>query len=616
MQMSGMEQQPHSTSAAVTSGSMNDDDSQQQRHQHGSGIEIAMMDDDLSNPSSSSGSSTGIGVGVAHIADMDHPSVGYHIDGSKQAGQADTSSSSASISASALPPAAAASLVSESMSTSVGHQRRKRTATGVEQDGHQKRMRVQRDNETKAADVDDGHDGDEQKDGQQSITCLSPSIPLSIAQRFHRDGLHSIFRCLTMRELNAAAQTCKSWYAASTAPSFRLGCEFKVKALHPSFHGSQLQHHVRSLRLQDGLTTSQLQQLSLHLVSVTGVEKLKVDVTVKDDHEAPSSSLQPSLTLLPPHLTSLQLHVYTNSDNFEYVRSSQQLLMSAIGSCHRLESLLIHAMHGSSISEAELDFSPLRYLTKLRSFVLCGSWVSVGLAFALRELPLLDEVSLGWEVRRDSDTYMDFLRVPCPAHDDERHPQVQPHQHPHPRSNISSIHICRAILEPDELAALARLPRLTSLHAEVCSSCCGVLPSLKLRHLGLTHPGSTLLSGVSRMSTLTRLKLFRCSLPDKIGMELMKGLPRLDTLELEYVDFSREQWDRTSVKLEWLKQSTSLRTLSFTSCRGISEDSLLVLCDTPIQTLALWRCVRLGISAEEALRHSFQRFQYVPPSAQ
>jgi len=320
MQMSGMEQQSHSNSAtsatrAATSGSMNDHDTQQQRV---SGTDMATMDDALTNPSNS-GSTISLGIVGTHTPSLNvHSSVTHRIDETNQLdrhdgespGDASSSSSSATEAAAvaASPSAASASSsssVSESMSTSasVEHQRRssrKRTlmARGVEQTDNQWTLRVQRERQTNDADADKTGDKDEeQKNLQHSAVLQSPSIPLSIAQRFHLDGLHSIFRCLTMRELNATAQTCKSWYAASIAPSFCIGWDLMIREDHQSFHSSPLRNHVISLRLDDEFTVSQPSQLNL--AALNGVEKLGLGVTLNDHQPSPTSSL----SLLPPRLT-------------------------------------------------------------------------------------------------------------------------------------------------------------------------------------------------------------------------------------------------------------------------------------------------------------------------
>jgi len=112
---------------------------------------------------------------------------------------------------------------------------------------------------------------------------------------------------------------------------------------------------------------SQLGQLNL--AALTAVEKLKLDVTVNDD---PSPSILPlPQPLLPSRLTSLTLNFYEDSKNSENVCRPMQLQLAAIDSCHQLERLELFgsSSRGSSSSDSlELDFSPLRRLTKLRHF--------------------------------------------------------------------------------------------------------------------------------------------------------------------------------------------------------------------------------------------------------
>jgi len=542
MQMSGIEHQPHSslaaTPAAVTSDSMNDHETQQQQQRLSvSGTDMTMMDDaascesGMSNPDAS-GSNSSISIGIGSIdapaLNVD-PSVTHPIDVTDQSGHGDTASSASSSPSSRSSSSSSASVaaaMSETTSTPVEHQRRKRDVmTG---DGNQKRMRMQRKAEVNAADADKTGDKDEeQKTEQHSAARLSPSISMPIAQRLYHDGLHSIFRWLTMRELNAAARTCKSWYAASISHSFRLGRDLKVKALHRSFVYSLLRHHLSGIHLQAGLTMPQLAQLDL--ASLNNVVKLKLMVTTTRHLRA---SISP-LPLLPPHLTSLDLIVDVGSYT-HCVCGAQELLCSAIGSCHRLECLTINGFE-------YCDFTPLRQLTKLRSFVLNGDRLSVELARVLCELPLLEEVSFGWEAMRNSGTRRNFLRALCSADDhhdgDEEDGDDDGNSHPHPHlySHIRSLDLLFWFLQPDDVALLTRLPSLTSLRAEMSEDCCEVLPLLRLEELTLDSPSWVLLSAVPRMSTLTCLKLTRCLLSSEIGMELMKGLPCLETLELHVV---------------------------------------------------------------------------------
>jgi len=450
----------------------------------------------------------------------------------------------------------------------------------------------------RADDDDDDDDDDDEEDGQMGVTeeeeeepqsaPITPSpLVICIAQRFHHDGLHSIFRWLTVNQLNVASRACKRWYAASTSPSFHLGCDLKVGSLHPSFHCSALRHHVSSLHLELMLTIPQLSELNL--AALNRVEKLKLVIDANYRPPTSTSISLPSCALLPPHLTSLQLEVQGHCSESAYVERSVKALLSAVTSCHRLESLMIDGM-----GLGEVDFTFLPRLIKLRSFEFLGcTQLSVGLAHGLRELPHIDEVSLRLGVRGSDETRRDFLRVLCSA----------------PSSHIKSL-LLASILRRDDVSLLSQLPSLTSLHAEFRQECSEVLPCLRLRDLTLHPPNSEFLSAVSRMSTLTRLALWRCRLSSEMGEGLVSGLRRLETLSLNFVTVDGGQG---KLQLAWLKQATSLRTLSLTSCKHISEESLYALRDTTIQTLILRGGVRLGMWAERCLHLALQCFQYIPP---
>jgi len=604
----------------------------QQRHQqHGSGTDRTMTSDDRLSPSGSgSSSNSSLGIGAIHAPALNvDPSVAFQIDATDQCGDGDESSSAAS----PTPTSTSSSSVSESISTSTsvehGQGKKTDTATGVEQTGNQKRMRVQRKTET------NNNDGEEQKNEQPSTIRLPPSISLSIAQRFHHDGLHSIFRWLTMRELNKAAQTCKHFYNAATSDRFRLGAALFLESLEvpSSFFNSAsesgsaygLRHHVNAIYRFIPLTMPQLSQMNL--AAHNNIEKLDIEVTFNvnadpnHDHYPPPSAavstsplpLSPSLLLLPPHLTSLSLTVIRDNADVEHERYGRplQLLMTAIGSCHELVRLVLDV--DGVPDSLDLDFSPLRRLTKLRDFWLSGSRLTIELADVLRELSLLEEVSIGNIVQSSSESHIDFLRVLFSVHDhdngddhDDDQCHALPHPQPHSRACIKSLSL-GWFMQRDELALLFGLRSLTSLHTGFNKECSDLLPSLRLRHLSLRSPGPKLLSAASRMSTLTRLGLSSCELSDESGMELMRGLPCLETL-----DFSRV--DLTGGQLECLKEATNLRSLTLFSCKGITEESLVVLLDTRVEELVLFRCVRLGVWAERCLRHSLKRFQYKPPA--
>jgi len=293
------------------------------------------------------------------------------------------------------------------------------------------------------------------------------------------------------------------------SPSFRLGCELQLGAFHPSFHASPLRQHVNSLRLEDGLTISQLSQLNL--VSLTGVDELELAVNVNaepDPDPLPSTSTSP-LPLLPPHFSSLELYIQGCGDNSEYMHRSLQLLMSVVGSCQQLESLLV------TVTEPlQLGFTPLDRLSKLRSFELDGVWLSADLAHVLRSLPGLDEVSIGLA---PVSSRRDFLRMLCSNDDDDDASHPHPRPHPRPRSQLKSLYLGWD-LQQDEAAPLSHLPSLTSLHVVMSEGCSEVLPSLKLRHLNLELARSPkLLTAVSHISTLIHLELSFCSCHMRLG---------------------------------------------------------------------------------------------------
>jgi len=97
-----------------------------------------------------------------------------------------------------------------------------------------------------------------QDNGEKIRSAASSSYSsLSIAQRFHHDGIHSIFRYLTLRELNRAAQTCKQWLNAAMNPSFHLlsAVDVNVKTENVrTLIASRLRHLISKLTMTEWLT--------------------------------------------------------------------------------------------------------------------------------------------------------------------------------------------------------------------------------------------------------------------------------------------------------------------------------------------------------------------------
>jgi len=204
---------------------------------------------------------------------------------------------------------------------------------------------------------DEDNDEDEGMDERRLPSCTS----LSIAQRFHHDGIHSIFRFLTMSELNHAAQACKQWLSAATDPSFRLSSTVHVRATLERLRAviaSPLRNHISKLTMAERMTSiSQLR--SLHVLRHLPYLEIIVNISSIE-----CISQQP--IMLPPKLDHLVLTTRAVKDeplcpSDAHMRGVQQLLINAAAAVSALTYLWLHL----SDRDVELDCTHLINLVNL-----------------------------------------------------------------------------------------------------------------------------------------------------------------------------------------------------------------------------------------------------------
>jgi len=457
----------------------------------------------------------------------------------------------------------------------------------------QKTKQTMAKDESKEDEDNNEDDDDEGIDEQQS----SSSISLSTAQCFHNDGLHSIFRLLTMSELNHAIQTCKQWLNAASHPSFRLPStvDVQVKSANvPALIDSRLCSLISNLTVTDTERLTSINDLSsLHALQHLGDFDVSIDIhTMK---RTPRQSI-----VLPPGLNKLHIAVkgvthgpLCPSD--AVVRGMQQLLINAIAAVPTLTSLKLHL----SEREVELDYTPLINLVNLQdlSISLASSRAAAAMN-TIKQLPMLRSLRIETSNSRDSHLGC-ILRSLCSS----------------PTPTKLETLCMDELVTADDMAVLAQLPSLTGLIAEIDEGAASHLPRLtQLNLLNIERQCDAFLPFIPQLQYLTDLRLFSCSLSDEHAAHIMTSCRHLTSLVLDCVWVESLDW-LNSVEGSSTSTSTSrsasgcgsgsglgLTALEVRSCGGIyAEDLTSIYALKSLQRLTLRASCRLDDSTLHAL---------------
>jgi len=424
-----------------------------------------------------------------------------------------------------------------------------------------------------------------------SAASTVPLLSLSLAQRCDRDCLSIIFSfCGQLSHIVAAAQTCRSWRAASSRPqsNCRAALVLRPHAFKQMLQSSLRCHLARmameSASGQDLLRLHaccpQLETLGVWVdcASVAALTNSPADVKLFNAHAWPSS------------LRSLLLRMKdTNSMGF------QRLLDALPSSAAGLQSLSL-SMLGIG---KNIEFVPLQQLPHLTRLVIDQrlSPPQLDVVKQLRALTELDLDDGNW-------TEEDFRRLLCEG--------------PHHLQRLQKINLQYWELEDEYAQGLLTLPSLTELVPLTIDPCYFSMlrPMSGLRTLRVRcQPGGfgevaadALLSSLRSLSHLTRFEMDGEGASAVAVRTLMDGLgaavPQLRELDISSVC--------TLPLLSGLRTCTQLGNLRLLKCHrdnGDSVDDVLQLLPS-LRHLALFRVFdsNLRLTGE-------QRTLFTPPSA-
>jgi len=235
---------------------------------------------------------------------------------------------------------------------------------------------------------EENQDNEENEEKSERAASSSSYASLPIAQRFHHDGLHSIFRFLRMRELNHAARSCRPWFAAAVNPSFHLPSLVPVYATLEKLRAliaSPLRNHINKLTLIESVT-SIAQFTSLQCHALQSLTKFGVSIDLSSVKRTPRQAI-----MLPARLKKLTIWVdgvtnYALNPSDAVVRGVQQLLINAATRVSTLTHLKLYL----SVRDVKLDDTCLINLVNLEYLSLESSRAVVEAAMStVKRLPML-----------------------------------------------------------------------------------------------------------------------------------------------------------------------------------------------------------------------------------
>ena len=462
----------------------------------------------------------------------------------------------------------------------------------------------------------------------------APSAPLSLAQRMYTDGLHSIFKFLSLPDLQPALRSCRSWRdAAYKEKSRHRHCVLRWRGV-PSLVASPLRHHVSAYGMNSMFA------LSFPLASVPLLAQLpqltalalKLDVSDIDQQLETRSQVPPAAAAAqaatasqsnaedsqsaaaaagemivarvaaelapswPQRLQQLVLLFHDSMTDLSSGPSSAvQLLVSAVTALPpTLTHLKIDAGPGA---HSPIDLGPLLLrLTRLSRLILGGS-----LAFSKTHADHIKQMeTLQYLAIFSRDWTVQHLQWLC----------ALPHRG---LQRLEEVNLGSATLSSPHLIALAQLPALTRLAPNAIDPTALPMldrfPSLRVLHLRSGSEREVVESVDAQLllrplrtigARLTELSLDQFSVAsEEQSTALFSLLPALQTLSLSRVRLP---------SLLGLRPLTQLHSLTLEWCASLLPENLLELQHVPsLRKLT----VRFGSHELEAVRAKVLRAKEV-----
>ena len=350
------------------------------------------------------------------------------------------------------------------------------------------------------------------------MSSFLPPRPPSAAQSLFTDGLHSVFRFLSLREVALALRTCSPWLAAASKERSRKARALLTPPQLLLLSRSALCQHVCSIVLSGDPCTLDDVALLAELPALTSIQPLllnaqsllqAISATVEDTKPEQQQRQQPQQPVVwPQRLRALEIRIEGGevpSDMQDAFMRARQFVIDSVARLGSITSLSLSLRTGSESGPESaaaacgaLDLSPLVVgLPQLASLQI-SEWVaSRSQLAAIRLMSSLTSLSIN-RGRWTAAQLMDLC-------------DNDPPHAPHRLQNLRRLCLERTILTSEHLPALADLPALAQIAPEAWDpDALASLPALaSLNHLQCMHFG--LFTWVARPATVLLPHLHACA---------------------------------------------------------------------------------------------------------
>jgi len=408
-------------------------------------------------------------------------------------------------------------------------------------------------------------------------------------QALYTDGLHSVFKFLTLNQLAPAILTCRSWRSAAYKERGR-GVHLAIHPMRwPELSFSPLHHHIASL---DGTLASCNIAEVKSLAHFPALCKLKIKLDLQHLQRCQQATTAQEQAVAakfvalqwPQHLQTLAIQdIGAQGVNLNHDAAALQTVIDLV--CH-LPSITYLSLNVQRDTDYNYDFAPLKRLTRLIDLWL-GMVVHDNHLDQLKTLSTLDWIGIGesWSVSQ-----LEHLCTP-----------------PHQLDRLSQLTLRKTNLTVAHMQHLLHLPGLQfliphsiALDALEFISRIPQLKHLRVRITGDERPHAVVfLVHLKLCTNIVRLDLSHCVISDEEMRELLKALPLLANLCLSDIDDLPD--------LRCLASAPSLLRFAIQECPLIRSLQLMQL----IPACATLRNIDLQLPAADV---AFARQLFQPPS--
>ena len=391
--------------------------------------------------------------------------------------------------------------------------------------------------------------GAAQQSTSSSVSPLPVRLSVSPALRCHADALTSVFAFMTLDELPAVMQTCRSWNSDAAKEkarglTLRLHRPKRLESMCRS--ASPLLRHISTLEIASFIHVD-IQQLR----AMQSLQSLiALDVALKADEIATATGQRDLRAALPPRLRSFTLQAPPFRDSV-----SLQHVIAALPALHSLQTLTLHSRQ-HTVNES-LSVEPLLRLPRLTELCLDIQLSQARLGF-IKEMASLQKLNINqgrWLVQG--------LHALCSP--------------PHRLQQLQELDLSATEVGAGHMNELAQLPGLTTLKPTLLApSAIPLLSRLKRLHTIRLDPEllcdedslrlSELCTALRQCASLVAVALeARASDVDRLP-EVLAAVPGLRVLQMEKT---------TLYSLRFLRHAPQLEELHLLRCQEVRPMHLL-----------------------------------------